>query len=46
ALMLSEVQINNKMIRKIICDEMKQIGVTFHFWQNHDSKKWDYTSLN
>nr|CAG8645135.1 4962_t:CDS:2 [Entrophospora candida] len=47
-LVLAELRVNNDLsetIRKTICNEMKRIGITFHFWQEQNSRVWNYTSL-
>jgi len=35
----------NDTARKIIIEEMSKVKVNFQFWQNKDSKSWNYTSL-
>jgi hypothetical protein len=46
SLMLSETNYQSSdQIREQIKNEMLRIGVHFEFWQNSDSKSWNYTSL-
>lgn len=46
SLMLSETNYQSSdRIREQIRNEMLRIGVHFEFWQNPDSKTWNYTSL-
>ncbi len=35
----------NDSMRTDICNEMHVIGVKFHFWQDSESKSWNYTAL-
>ena len=35
----------NDIAQDIIVEEMNRIKVNFQFWQNHESKMWNYTSL-
>ena len=44
--MLSETNYQSScQIREQIRNEMLRIGIHFEFWQNPDSKNWNYTSL-
>ena len=42
---LMEYGLFNDTAQKIIIEEMRQIKVNFHFWQNKESKSWCHTSL-
>ncbi|UZO19974.1 uncharacterized protein OCT59_011236 [Rhizophagus irregularis] len=42
---LMEYGLFNDFAQKIIIKEMERIKVKFQFWQNQDSKAWNYTSL-
>jgi hypothetical protein len=42
---LMEYGLFNDIAQKIIVEEMKRIKVKFQFWQNQESKIWNYTSL-
>jgi hypothetical protein len=47
-LMLSEIKergLFNDLTRKVIMDEMQRLKVPFHFWENKESRNWEYTSL-
>jgi len=35
----------NDIAQDIIVEEMNRIKVNFQFWQNHESKMWNYTLL-
>jgi hypothetical protein len=48
ALVIQEFKEMNKWndyTRKLIMEEMKRIEVNFHFYENHETKTWQYTSL-
>ncbi|RIB28987.1 hypothetical protein C2G38_2308496 [Gigaspora rosea] len=45
SLVLAEFDINNNKIRNIVCEEMKWIGISFCFWQEHNSRIWNVTLL-
>jgi hypothetical protein len=48
ALVIQELKSENRFndyTRTIICMEMKRISVRFHFWQDHNTQNWSYTSL-
>ncbi|CAG8831774.1 33735_t:CDS:2 [Gigaspora margarita] len=44
-LVIAEIDLNNNQIRNIICEEMKRIGISFHFWQEHHSRTWNFPSI-
>ena len=48
ALIIQELKSENRFndfTRMIISAEMQRISVRFHFWQDHDTQNWSYTSL-
>lgn len=48
ALVIQELKSENRFndySRAIISKEMQRISVRFHFWQDHDTQNWSYTSL-
>ncbi|RHZ58586.1 hypothetical protein Glove_372g136 [Diversispora epigaea] len=48
ALVIAEIKehdLFNDLTRKVIVDEMQRLKVSFYFWENKDSKTWEYTSL-
>src|SRR6266480_2543977 len=48
ALIIQEFKEMNKWndyTQKLIIEEMKRIGVNFHFYKDHETKAWHYTSL-
>ena len=47
-LVLQELKVQNQfndLTRTKIIAEMRRISVSFHFWQDHGTQNWSYTSL-